>query len=331
MTTYYTYRSFEEFDSGRSYIGVRKCPGGKTPETDSYLGSYTDKTFSPTAKEILGVYYSKEEALQAEIDLHKEFDVARNPHFSNRACATSTGFSYGMTGRKHTEETKRKMSEAHKGEKNANYGKQHTEERKKLMFKKFSGEGGSFYGKKHTKESKRKISKANSGKTHTEETKRKISKGQTGEKNHMHGKKHSNNSKKKMSESQKSLNRLGEKHPGYKPRDWCHTVYGEIMQKSITDLINMFPDDKLEKGLLSLVANGKRFSHKGWKILINKNASIEKRRGKLRDWSHPIHGKVFGKSASEMVALFPEQKLRLKGLSQVATGDRTRHKGWEIC
>lgn len=93
MTTYYTYRSFEEFEGGRSYIGVRKCPAGKTPETDPYLGSYTDKTFSPTAKEILGVYGCKEEALQAEIDLHIQFDVAKNPHFANKARATSMGFS----------------------------------------------------------------------------------------------------------------------------------------------------------------------------------------------------------------------------------------------
>ena len=39
---YYVYYSFEE--SGRGYIGYRKCPGGRTPESDTYLGSATDNT-----------------------------------------------------------------------------------------------------------------------------------------------------------------------------------------------------------------------------------------------------------------------------------------------
>lgn len=58
----------------------------------------------------------------------------------------------GFTGRKHTEETKKKMRVAHKGFK-------HSEETKR----KISGlqeNGGFFSGRKHTKESKEKISKS---------------------------------------------------------------------------------------------------------------------------------------------------------------------------
>lgn len=152
MTTYYTYRSFEEFEGGRSYIGVRKCPTGRTPKTDPYLRSYTDATFTPTAKEILGVYYSKEEALQAEIDLHKKFDVAKNPRFANRAIATSSGFGYGMYGRKHTEETKRKISEANLGEKHYLHGK--------------AKEDHPLFGRSLPDETKEKISEAMSGENH---------------------------------------------------------------------------------------------------------------------------------------------------------------------
>ncbi len=54
-----------------------------------------------------------------------------------------------MFGRKHTEGTKQKMSEAHKGEKNHMSGKK--------------GEETSFYGKKHTEEAKQKLKEALQG------------------------------------------------------------------------------------------------------------------------------------------------------------------------
>ena len=64
-----------------------------------------------------------------------------------------------MKGFRHTEETKRKMSEARRGEKNY------------------------FYGKHHTEESKNKLSKANKGRKTSEETKKKLSEVNKGSKN----------------------------------------------------------------------------------------------------------------------------------------------------
>lgn len=85
---HYVYYSYEEW--GRGYIGKRssKVP----PEHDSYLGSFTDKTFRPTQKIILGVFDTVEEALRNEILLHNFYDVAKNPHFANKAKQTSSGF-----------------------------------------------------------------------------------------------------------------------------------------------------------------------------------------------------------------------------------------------
>jgi hypothetical protein len=60
-------------------------------------------------------------------------------------------------GKKHTEESKRKMSEANKGEKNSFYGKTHSEETKKKI-----SEAGK--DRKHTEETKKKISDAKKGK-----------------------------------------------------------------------------------------------------------------------------------------------------------------------
>jgi hypothetical protein len=86
---YYTYYSYEEY--GRGYIGSRKCEC--LPENDiGYFGSYTDKTFKPKQKIILAIYRTREEAIEAEILLHEFYDVSNNPHFANRARATSTGF-----------------------------------------------------------------------------------------------------------------------------------------------------------------------------------------------------------------------------------------------
>ena len=95
MTTYYTYYSYEEF--GRGYIGYRKCPEHLPPETDPYMGSYTDKKFKPTHKIILGTYDNRTEAIADEITLHKAYDVACNLHFANKARQTSVGFSCGTT------------------------------------------------------------------------------------------------------------------------------------------------------------------------------------------------------------------------------------------
>jgi len=89
---YYTYYSYEEW--GRGYFGSRGCYC--LPEEDiKYLGSSKDKTFKPTHKIILkDDYATREEAYSDEILLHDYYDVANNPHFANRANATSTKFYF---------------------------------------------------------------------------------------------------------------------------------------------------------------------------------------------------------------------------------------------
>lgn len=102
-------------------------------------------------------------------------------------------------GRKLSDETKRKLSEAKKGKKNPNYGKHLTEEhRRKISEAKKGHEGW-----KHTPESKRKLSEAHKGKIISEETRRKLS--EAGK-----GRKHTEATRRKISESHK-----GEKNPQY--------------------------------------------------------------------------------------------------------------------
>jgi len=87
---HYTYYSYEEW--GRGYFGVRTCEC--LPEEDvEYFGSFSDKSFRPTQKIILkSDYTTRVEANADEIILHNYYDVGNNPHFANRAKATSTGF-----------------------------------------------------------------------------------------------------------------------------------------------------------------------------------------------------------------------------------------------
>lgn len=103
---HYVYYSWEQW--GRGYIGVRSCRC--LPEEDTkYLGSYRDKTFKPTEKIILQTFSTRKEANIAEIKLHDFYDVGINTHLAQR------GRISPMKGRKTSEETKRKQSEAKKG------------------------------------------------------------------------------------------------------------------------------------------------------------------------------------------------------------------------
>jgi len=106
-----------------------------------------------------------------------------------------------LLGFKHTEETKRKISQSLKGEmvgeKNPMYGTKWTEEKRKEASEKFKGKNNPRYGN-HSPLS--------------EETKKKISNAVKGEKNPMYGThlKHTQETRRKMSES-----RVGNKNPSY--------------------------------------------------------------------------------------------------------------------
>lgn len=93
---------------------------------------------------------------------------------------------------KHSEVSKKKMSEAHKG-------KKHSEATKKKMSDAHKGKKGI----KHTDITKKKISEAKKGKKRSEATKRKISEAQKGKPSGMKGKKHSEVTKQKMSDALK--------------------------------------------------------------------------------------------------------------------------------
>jgi hypothetical protein len=102
----------------------------------------------------------------------------------------------GTSGLIHSEETKIKLSESHKGEKNHNYGKTFSEETKIKLSE-------AHKGRTHSEESRRNMSESHKGKTFSEEHKRKISEVKKGENHYLYGKTHSEETKRKMSETRK--------------------------------------------------------------------------------------------------------------------------------
>ncbi|WP_057042132.1 NUMOD3 domain-containing DNA-binding protein [Campylobacter coli] len=146
---HYTY--LIEYTTGKKYMGVRssKVP----PEEDTkYVGSSlitpNDKILR---KIILQQFETRQEALQSEIEYHKKYDVAVNTDYYNRARQTSTGFD--VTGTKFTKEHREKIGKS-------NLGKIISEEtRRKLSI----AHKGKRLGWKHSEETRNKISKANKG------------------------------------------------------------------------------------------------------------------------------------------------------------------------
>jgi hypothetical protein len=86
----YVYYSYEEY--GRGYIGSRGCKCSIEEDVE-YFGTYSDKSFNPTKKIILGTFKTRTEAYETEILLHNFFQVDINQHFANKCKATSTGFT----------------------------------------------------------------------------------------------------------------------------------------------------------------------------------------------------------------------------------------------
>jgi hypothetical protein len=97
---YYTYYSFETDKGidGLGYIGYRRLRAGFAPENEPYWGSPDspkNKQFKDNPnkdKIILGVFDTKQEALDHEILLHQLWNVDTNDHFANAAKSISSGF-----------------------------------------------------------------------------------------------------------------------------------------------------------------------------------------------------------------------------------------------
>jgi group I intron endonuclease len=222
---YYIYEIKNNINN-KTYIGQRKCPANKIPETDIYyMGSgtllkrakqkYGLENFS---KKIIAIVETQENADILEkvfIALYRaegkaEYNIADGGQIifsGENARIVYDKISKAHKGKNLSDEHKKKISES-------SYGKHFKDKecRDKISLKN--------KGRKHTEETKRKISESCKGKKHkpfSDETRRKMSESRK-------GKKFSEETKRKMSESHKNPSdeirkKISESHKGKNPSD----------------------------------------------------------------------------------------------------------------
>ena len=166
---YYIYLIVNKVN-GKTYVGQRKS--SKEWYADSYMGSgkhlkaaqnkYGIENFE---KFLIQYCYSKEETNKAE-----KFWIAEY----RRRGKAEYNIADGGTGGNLGEEVARLISEANRGNQN-HKGKHHSEESRKKMSEAHKGRPSYWRGKHLTEEAKRKSSESHKGKHLTEEQKRKIS------------------------------------------------------------------------------------------------------------------------------------------------------------
>ena len=165
------------------YIGSRYANGcdpsdlGTKYFTSSKVVKEKWKEQPPDIVQVLLTFETKEQAREWEATALHNFGVPNNPMFLNKSAGTK-GFkvpenlteshrlkiSASLTGKKrspHSDETRAKMSSAHKG-------KTHSVEARAKM-------SSAHKGKTHSEEARAKMSSAHKGKTHSEEARSKIS------------------------------------------------------------------------------------------------------------------------------------------------------------
>ena len=141
---------------------------------------------------------------------------------------------------KYSEESKLKMSKAHKG---VNLSKEHRKNIGKSLKGKCAGKNHWAYGKKLSDETKKKMSESRMGRKHSESTKKKLSDGKMGSKNPMYG-------------------MIGSKNPQAKKIILIHPQGEEEYFGALMDACRKY---NLDVRNLSAVLVGKRNHHKGYK------------------------------------------------------------------
>ena len=138
-------------------------------ETHNSDGERRLVDITATELKALDMYYNRpaDELIFLTIYEHSRLHM-KGKHLSEetrkKIGSASKGNNYAL-GYKHSEEAKNKISEAMKGEKNSFYGRHHTEETKNKISEaqkgKYIGKDNPFYGKHHSDELKKKLSEIN--------------------------------------------------------------------------------------------------------------------------------------------------------------------------
>lgn len=241
---YYIYE-IKNLVNGKTYIGQRKCPKNKIPETDiNYMGS---GHYLKNAKEKYGIENFKKSILAITetrnnvdilekifIKFYRQEGKAEYNIADGGVGNCGSGESNPFYGRKHTQETRIKLSESHKGQKPWNKGIAMNEQSKMKLRESLSKLDCSLKSKKANEtrknngyrlsdEHKQSLLNCHLGKKQSEETIRKrVEK--------LKGQKRSEESKLKMRESRKN----------YRPSE-------ETKRKTSETLKKRYKENKNEK------------------------------------------------------------------------------------
>ena len=167
---YYTYAYLRE-DKTPYYIG--KGTGNRIYSTNRIIKPPKDKS---------RIIYLKQNLTETEAFRHEIYMISV---FGRKDLGTGilynmTNGGEGISGAIRSEETRRKISVATKGENHPMYGKTLSDEHRKKMSDVNRGENNPNYGKTASEETKKRMSEAQKGKTRSEETKIKISESSKG-------------------------------------------------------------------------------------------------------------------------------------------------------
>lgn len=221
---------------------------------------YGQDNFSFLVIEIVDTEDSLKTREQWHIDLLK-------PYKRNIGYNVSCDASAPMRGRRHTLEMRRHFSLTRSGINHPWYGKKHSEESKKKMSA-IQGDGrnagcnNSFYGRSHTDETKRKISQANKGRERSEQLKQHYSKLFKGPGNPFYGERHNERSLQKMSE-----NRRGKCKGSESPLAKAIVQLGKNGQyiRTYDTVTEAAEKAKAQRSHIALVCRGKRKHAGGFK------------------------------------------------------------------
>lgn len=180
--------------SNKVYIGITSKPvsrrygnnGAGYKKNVYFFRAIQKYGWKNITHEIVAEGLTKENACEMEMNLIAEYD-STNP---TKGYNNSTGGESGSVGTHRTEEQRKRMSEVERGEKNHWYGKHLSEETKRKISEAHKGMhpskqscikmSESRKGKKHSDEWNRHISDGNKGKKLSEETRKKISTSRVG-------------------------------------------------------------------------------------------------------------------------------------------------------
>jgi hypothetical protein len=195
MNNYYTYAYLRE-DGTPYYIGK-----GSNGRAYCNIGRTT-----PAPKDKDKILFLKQNLTEEEAFKHEKYMIVvlGRKDLGTGILRNRTDGGEGGSGVVRSAETRKKLSEVHKG-KQYFKGKSHSEETKRKIGESQRGEKHHFYGKKHSEETKRKIGKSSKGRIPSEETRKKMSEAIKGEKHYSYGKHISEDHKRKLSEKFKTL------------------------------------------------------------------------------------------------------------------------------